>query len=162
MDPMDCDCWKSWISISLLWIHTGHVVMCSWTHLDPSFILPNTPKPTQIGLISPHRKHDSFETVFGIFHGSHGLWLLKVIIISLLWIHTGHVVMCSWTHLDPSFILPNTPKPTQIPDRAHHQPTQKAWQFWDSVWHLPWIPLTVIAESHHYQSFMDPYWSCDV
>jgi hypothetical protein len=65
--------------------------MCSWTHLHPSFI-PNTPN---ISL-----KYGKFETVFGPLHGTNGLYLLKLLIISLLWIHTGHV-MCSWTHLDP-------------------------------------------------------------
>jgi hypothetical protein len=35
--------------------------------------------------------------------------LLKLIIISLVWIHSGHVVMCSRMDLDPSF-TPNTLK----------------------------------------------------
>jgi hypothetical protein len=37
--------------------------------------------------ICAHRKHGHFETDFGHFHGSNGLYLLKVISISLLWIH---------------------------------------------------------------------------
>jgi hypothetical protein len=41
--------------------------------------------------------------------------------------------------------------------------TESTWPFWDwdSFWLLPWIQWTVIAESHQYQSCMDPYWTCD-
>ena len=41
----------------------------------------------------PHRKI----VVFDICHGSNGLFLLKLIIITLLWIHTVHL-MSSLTH----------------------------------------------------------------
>jgi hypothetical protein len=62
-----------------------------------------------------------FQTVFGLFHGSNGLYLLKLISISLEWTHSGHV-MCSWTGLDTSFI-PNTPKTAKknwpSPHRKH-------------------------------------------
>jgi hypothetical protein len=53
-----------------------------------------------------------------------GLYLLKRISISLVWINTGHM-MCSWTHLDPSFIT-NTAK------NSLELAVTKAWQLWDS------------------------------
>ena len=40
----------------------------------------------------------------GLLHGFNWLYLLNLISISLLWIHTGHV-MCSWTHLGPSQLI---------------------------------------------------------
>jgi hypothetical protein len=54
---------------------------------------------------------EHFQTGFGLFHGSNGLYLVKFISISLVWIHTGHVMCTSWTHVDPSFV-PYTPKIT--------------------------------------------------
>ena len=49
------------------------------------------------------RQHGNFQTWIGVLCRSDGLYLLKRISVSLVWIHTGHV-MCVWTHLDPFFI----------------------------------------------------------
>jgi hypothetical protein len=87
------------ISISLEWTHSGHV-MCSWSELDPHLTLsPNIQEPgSGCGYEEPVWRH--FQTGLGLFHGSNGLYLLKLISISLEWTHSGHV-MCSWSELDP-------------------------------------------------------------
>jgi hypothetical protein len=79
--------------------------------------ITNTPT-TAWNWASPHSKHGNFETVYCHFHGSSGLYLLKLISISLVWIHDGCVV-CIWTHLDP-FVIPNTPtRAWNWPCQAH-------------------------------------------
>jgi hypothetical protein len=51
---------------------------------------------------------------------------------------------------------------------AQYQPgsgsyySYRSRMFPDSFWDLPLIQWTVIAETHHYWSFMYPYWACDV
>ena len=60
---------------------------------------------------------------------------------------------CNWTILNPSFISTTTPQNQS----GSGVTTQKAGQIWDSFWDLSWIQWTVSAETHQYQSFMDPY-----
>jgi hypothetical protein len=119
MDPMDCFCWNSSASVSYgCTLDTGHV-MCSCTHLDASLI-SNTRKTAWNWPISPYRKHGNAVTVFDLLHGSNGLFLLKLISrISLLWIHTAHV-MCSWTHLYAFSSQPHTQNSLELA----HQPIQ--------------------------------------
>ena len=93
------------ISINFVWIHTGHV-MCSLAHLD-FFYLKYTPNNPELAHC-PHWKHGHSQTLLSLLHGSNGL---KHISISVVWIHTGHV-MCSLAHLDLSFIW-KTPKTAQ-------------------------------------------------
>ena len=115
------------LSISLVWIHTGHVSVAGliWTLLSYQTHL-NQPGTGP----SAHtvRKHSNFQTVFWLLPWIQ--WTVSVqlisISVSLLWTHNGHV-MCSWTHLDPSFI-PITPKNCLDWPRSH----KKAWQLWDS------------------------------
>ena len=49
---------------------------------------------------SPNSKHENFQTLLACPMEPMGLLLVKLIIISLVWIHTRHV-MRRWTHLDP-------------------------------------------------------------
>jgi hypothetical protein len=85
--------------------------------LRESSSIPDTRlKTAWIWPVSQHRKHhDNAQAVLGLCHGSNGLYLLKLISISLSCIHTRHV-MCGWTHLDPSFIpdTQNSLDPTML------------------------------------------------
>jgi hypothetical protein len=126
--------------------------MCSWTHLDPSFI-PNAPPtawnwPSLRFLLRAWCISDMFWSLPWI------QWTLigEIYQYSLLWIHKGHV-MCSWTHLDPASI-PNTP--TTAWTWSSLRFLLRAWYISDMFWSLPWIQWTLIGETHQYQSFIDP------
>ena len=86
--------------ISLSWINTGHA-MCSWTCLGP-ILTSQTPRYRPVGLLASvfTTEHGTFRQVFVFSHESNGLYLLKLVSISLLWINKGNT-MCSWTSLGP-------------------------------------------------------------
>ena len=82
----------------------------------------NTQNSPELAQPTLQRKHGNFQTDFAVSHGSRRLYLLKLISISLVWIHAGHVMLCSWTHLDP-FKIPNTyqKQPTAVgPAHINH------------------------------------------
>ena len=87
--------------------------MYSWTHFDHS-IIPNTPENSpELAQPTLQRKHDgNFQTDFAI---SQRQYLLKLISISLVWIHAAHV-MCSWT-FGPFHHLKHT---QNSPESNHH------------------------------------------
>jgi hypothetical protein len=88
------------------------------------------------------------QTVFGIFYGYDGQYLLQLISISLVYIHRGqqYGVGLIWTFFHPK--------------HSHNslgltQPIQLAWQFSDSSWYSPRIWWRLFAARVLYGSIGD-------
>ncbi len=135
------------ISISLVWIHAGHVMLCSWTHLDP-FKIPNTyqKQPTAVG--PAHINHTESMAIFSQFLASSMDTMDCICWNSSVSFCCGSIMAIQCLAGLDMFHLFFHPKHPNISLSDLAVPTQKAWQFWDSYWTFPWIQWTVIAETH--------------